>query len=192
MSIQLNNIYQITTEADLRHIMTSSRLSMCAFVDDKTPEKIKRIIKKFMKEKAKITPNVVFVYTDVSTDDYSRVNILKGDNYPKIYHIIDGFIVIVEVLDVDYEGLVDSYNSVENIYLRDKKDFLEVVDSIKADYLSKMDKAKEQLKPLITVDEEEEIKLKKILLLNQTRDDLLIDTIDDIKKRKEVECEFED
>ena len=169
----MSNIIQVTNLIDLKYVLSSNLTTICGFVTNETTEKMKVFIKKFLKQKSKLFPLITFVYMIVSDQERETLNILRGqlEDYPKFYHIRNGKDIVVKVDTADQESIEISFKEVEPYYIAD-------MEEQKNNEKKKMEES------------EEKKELDKLLLLNKTRDDLLEEIVNDIKRRKEVEMKI--
>lgn len=76
-------------------------------VDDN--ENIKHMLRKFIKQKSLLYPNVMFLYYAVRKEDLKKnLNIIEKDvsKYPKMYHIYNGKEVFMEISCIDNEDIL--------------------------------------------------------------------------------------
>ena len=161
------NIMEVSNLTDLKKIVSSHITIIIGFTLPSTPQKLKIIIRKFLKQKSISYPTLTFVYMVVSDKDRNTLSILKGDDcdYPKIYHIRDGKNILVEVLSATQETINESFNSVEKYYIDEIND-----KQTKSDEQHKL---KEKIKLLTEKQEEMEKELltdimqRKLLEINK-------------------------
>ena len=165
-----SNIIEVTKLSDLKNIMESRLTVILGFTTPYTANKLKIIIRRFLKRKSEIFPLITFIYMEVSDTDRSSLNILKGEpsDYPKIYHIRGGNNILVSVQSATEETLNESFEAAEPFYIKEMNVSLED-DSIKEKTL------------------ENKKNLEKLVLLNKMCDDIKLNTIKDIASRKKIE-----
>ena len=116
-----SNVIEIVNMVDLKVIMESCLTVIMGFTLPQTPKETKIMIRKFLKRKAEIFPFITFVYMEVSDKDRLFLNILKGgdEEYPKIYHIRNGNIVLVRVDAANIQSINETFNEVEKYYIKE-------------------------------------------------------------------------
>jgi hypothetical protein len=119
-----SNILQVTNLKDLKEIMESCVTVVMGFTTPKTPSDLKVFIRKFLKRKAEKFPFITFVYMEVSDSDRQSLNILRADHsmFPKIYHIRNGNIILVQVDAATEETVVNSFASAEQFYIDEMRE----------------------------------------------------------------------
>lgn len=119
------NILEVTNLKDLRTVMESNVTVVLGLTCSETSGKAKVMIRKFLKRKSEKFPLVTFVYMEVSDNDRNNgtLNILKGNSYPKVYHIRNSNQLLVRVEEADYEGIYESFAKVEQYYVAEMKEF---------------------------------------------------------------------
>jgi hypothetical protein len=120
-----SNILEVTNLSVLKEIMGSCVTVILGFTTPETPKDLKVLIRKFLKRKAERFPLITFVYMEVSDRDRKTLNILRGEpeDYPKIYHIRGGNNILVAVEAADDEKINESFDAVEQFYIKEMKDF---------------------------------------------------------------------
>lgn len=174
-----NNIFEVKNLEDLKTLMETNVTIILGLTSDKNDNNTKVMIKKFLKRKSEQFPIITFIYMYVSEDykNNASLNILKGDNYPKIYHIRNNNQILVSVEDADYESIYESFSQVEKYYLKEMENFKNnehTNTSIVSDY---------HIDPKI----EQQKRLEKLVCLNNRYDNMKIDLIKEIKRRKQLE-----
>jgi hypothetical protein len=116
-----SNIWQIINYDDLYNFLVgeSGRIVVLSLVLSNTDENIKRMIKKFIKRKANMYPNILFLYHVVKSKDIGRISILEKDKskYPKMCHIYDKTQLLLEVTSIeDIDDLYESFEEVGDHY----------------------------------------------------------------------------
>lgn len=174
-----NNIFEVAKLEDLKSLMESNITVILGLTCSLTDNKTKIMIRKFLKRKSEQFSLITFIYMEV-LEEYRKtgsLNILKGDNYPKVYHIRNSNQLLLSVEDADYDGIYDSFSQVEKYYLKEMEDFknkkLEVSDN----------SVELNINPKITKQEQ----LEKLVYLNNKYDSMKVDLIKEIKRRKQLE-----
>ena len=129
------NIWEIVTVNDLVKILKEheNRFCVVALTLQDTPISDIKMIKKFLKDYAKIYRNLTFLYLKVADKDLGRISILKKDReeYPYIYHIYNISDIFVSVNRVNKQTLYESMNAVEKYYKKDLENMLLEQETIK-------------------------------------------------------------
>lgn len=174
-----SNIFEIRKLEDLKYLMETNVTVILGLTCNLTDTKTKIMIRKFLKRKSEQFSLITFIYMDVS-EEYRKtcsLNILKGDNYPKVYHIRNGNQLLVSVENADYEGIYGSFSQVEKYYLKEMDEF----------------KNKKTIIPDISNENNidpklaKQAQLEKLVHLNNKYDNMKIDLIKEIKRRKQLE-----
>lgn len=221
------NIIEVTNLPDLKSIMESNTTVILGVTVSKTPHNQKVIVRRFLKRKSEQFPLITFVYMDLLDQDRNTLNILKGKDadFPKLYHIRDGCDIAVTVTQADEDKMQESFNDVEQIYVKEMKIFQEMMakknsgvsrpiktknpndtpisegydncnnseyddmKKVKFDFQNEneTDKEKPKINPLF----EKKKNLEKLMALNKIYDNMRLDFIKEITKRKKIEVEIE-
>jgi len=140
------NIWEVVTINDLIKIIKENpqKFVILALVLNSTPKSLQVYIKKFLKQKAKIFPNMTFLYHKVSPKDLGKISLLDKDinQYPLMYHIYDVNNIFIKITNAVQETIVEAFSKGEEYY---KKDLLK---------LSTPEKAKSS----ITINQVEQVK----------------------------------
>jgi len=120
-----SNIWCVTQREDLIFLLKNSnkRHVMLCLVRERTNNLITRMFKKFIKEKAKIFPNVTFLLYTVLDDDINKFGLFdeKLCEYPYVYHIYDVKHIICSRNYVVEEYLVAQlFTEIEKYYIHDR------------------------------------------------------------------------
>jgi hypothetical protein len=123
------NIIEVTNLSDLKSIMESNTTVILGVTVSKTSHNQKVIVRRFLKRKSEQFPLITFVYMDLLDQDRNTLNILKGRDidFPKLYHIRDGCDIAVTVTQADEEKMQESFNDVEQIYIKEMKIFQDMM-----------------------------------------------------------------
>jgi FlaA1/EpsC-like NDP-sugar epimerase len=181
----MNNIFEVTNLKDLKTLMESNVTVILGLTCDSVDNKTKVMIRKFLKRKSEQFSLITFIYMDVSEKNrtITTLNILKGDNYPKVYHIRNNNQVLVSIVDADYEGVYESFSQVEKYYLKEMDDFKNHT-SIDNKPSEKQSIIQEHIMdPKL----EKQKQLEKLVYINSRYDNMRIDLIKEIKRRKKLE-----
>jgi len=124
----MNNIWEVTSVADIVKILKSNpnKFIILGFSLVTAKESEHKLIKKFLKSKAKVYPNMLFIFFKVDKKDMGKISLLSSDatQYPWIYHIINEQIYI-KVNAATEETITESFQVGENnIYKKYLETFL--------------------------------------------------------------------
>ena len=175
-----SNIFEVKNLEDLKTLMESNVTIILGLTCCSTDTKTKSMIKKFLKRKSEQFSLITFIYMDVS-EEYKKIgslNILKGDNYPKVYHIRNSNQVLVSIENADYDGIYESFSQVEKYYLKEMNDFKTKQETD----LNTLSNHEQYIDPII----EKQKQLEKLVSLNNKYDNMKIDLIKEIKRRKKL------
>jgi hypothetical protein len=194
-----HNIWEIVNLNDLVKILKDSpkKFVIVGITLNSTPEPIAKMIKKFLKVKSKIYPNITFLYYRASDSDLGRISLLvkAKEDYPYIYHIYDTSNIFVSVNAANEQTTYEAFAAVEeyykkdltnntgnnssntnhNVYQEDNSNQMNIVNEEEAEL--------EQQRQMI----EQKKTLEKILLLQKKAKDYnikFLETIQDRKKRE--------
>lgn len=133
------NILQVTNLSDLKTIVASSMTVIAGFTIKSTPNELKIFIRKFLKRTSESFPYITFVYMDVHESDRGTLSLLKGDDdtYPKVIHIRDGNTILVSVEGAMPQDILDSFNVVKKVYIKEMNDIKEAQSKSKTQSQSK-------------------------------------------------------
>lgn len=197
------NILEVENLIDLKTIMQTCMTVVVAFTIDKTPNEMKKIVRKFLKRKSEIFPLITFVYMKVQQQDRHTLNILKGtdEQFPMVYHIRKGNEILVNCQGADKQMLNDSFDEVEKYYIDEMMEFKNRLKKQNETDLTDQNDEPPQPDDPNTVQPtqpvplnpelEKKKKLEKLVLLNKTCDDMKIDLIREVAKRKKIEENIE-
>jgi hypothetical protein len=122
------NIWEIVSLNDLVKILKESpkKFVIVGITLNSTPQGITKMIKKFLKVKSKIYPNITFLYYNAKDADLGRISLLSKDKeqYPFIYHVYDTSHIFVSVNMANEETTYTAFAEVEDYYKKDKENFI--------------------------------------------------------------------
>lgn len=121
------NIYQVDMFNDLVGFLKSGSTDyiVLSLVVKNTPSDIRSIIKKFIKRKAEVFSNVMFLFYTVQAQDVGKINFIKGtlDSYPMMCYIktsTNEVITYVEGID-GIDPLDECWGIVEKAFVTNLK-----------------------------------------------------------------------
>lgn len=107
-----NNLWEIINFADLKKIIFNAvnKFVVLSIVTDDTDIKIKKMIKLFIKEKAKVYPKITFLYYKAKEEDFGKLEPMfnkNKDHYPKMYHIWNVREIFTGITSIDTREVLD-------------------------------------------------------------------------------------
>jgi hypothetical protein len=123
------NIWEVVCVSDLIKILKDSTLQfvIVGIVLDSTPKNIQTEIKRFLKEKAKIFPNMKFLYFRANSKDLGKISLLDKDEtqYPYVYHIFDASNIFIKVNCANKQTIYEAFKAGEQYYIDNLKKYME-------------------------------------------------------------------
>ena len=123
------NIWEVVCVSDLIKILKDSPLQfvIVGLVLESTPKSIQTEIKRFLKDKAKVFPNMKFLYYKASTKDLGRISLLDKDEsqYPYVYHIFDVSNIFIKVTCANKQTIYEAFKAGEQYYVDNLKKYRE-------------------------------------------------------------------
>jgi len=198
------NIWQVDMFSDLVNFLKngSKKFIVLSLVLPNTKSDIRSCIKKFIKRKAEIFPNVTFLFYTVQPQDFNKISFIKNDInvYPKMCYIYNITEMEVEVESIDcYDVLEESFEAIENkLDYHLKKIYpLQLQQSHQSSEKSSGSvENTQQLANQQNYAQTDEIKnmqieqrkmFKKLAFLKQRADDYTLEFIEDCRQRKKEE-----
>ena len=178
---------------------------------DVNEKKIHSYIKKFLKEKSQIYPNMTFVFYKVTKKDFNKISLISDEpeEYPIIYSIFDSENVFVKVNMAEPATIIESFNAVKSYYDDDHNKYLEEKsikptkpaktkldsESETSSKLSKQELETPTLPPMSPMPpmsqselmEAQQKLMEKILCLETKTKEYNLEFLQDIKERKKSE-----
>jgi hypothetical protein len=100
-----------------------SRFAILAITFESTPDNMKIYMRRWLKQKSKEFPNIMFAYFCADKNDVktSNLDLISKDigGYPYVYHIVDTKKILVKVENVDVESINSSFDTVKHYYIKD-------------------------------------------------------------------------
>jgi hypothetical protein len=122
------NIWQVVCVNDLIKILkeSPSTFIIIGIVLETTPKQAQIEIKKFLKEKARLFPNMKFLFFKANLNDLGKISLLENDEtqYPFIYHIYDTTNIFIKVNSANYQTINESFKAGEQYYKKDLEKYL--------------------------------------------------------------------
>ena len=123
---QYNNIWELSDVTDLAHILQehSEKYIITSIVLKNGDKRESAIIKRFLKEKGKMYPNMLFLYLAISEKNMGEMSLLKNDSslYPLSYHI-NNKKIMVTITKSKYESMEEAFDELKYIYDADLTKF---------------------------------------------------------------------
>ena len=125
----MTNIWEVTTVSDIVKILKSNpkKFVIIGLSLSNAPKSEHKTIKKFLKDKAKLYPNMTFLFFKVESNDLGKISLLDSnvDTYPWIYHVYDYNNIFIKVNNANEETIYKSFEAGEQYYKKDLEDFLD-------------------------------------------------------------------
>ncbi len=122
------NIWEVVCVSDLIKILKDSSLQfvIVGIVLESTPKTIQTEIKRFLKEKAKIFPNMKFLFFRANTKDLGKISLLDRDEtqYPYIYHVFDTSNIFIKVNNANKQTMYEAFKVGEQYYIDNLKKYI--------------------------------------------------------------------
>ena len=187
----MTNIWEVTTVSDIVKILKSNPkkfvilgLSLSSAL--KTEHKI---IKKFLKDKAKLYPNITFLFFKVEKNDLGKISLLDSniDTYPWIYHVYDCSNIFIKVNNANEETIYKSFDAGEQYYKKDLEEYMN--NNTVNNTVNKSDNKIENKTEDIDQDawKEQQLMIEKLLTFQNKAKKYNLELLEDIKQRKKEE-----
>lgn len=125
----MTNIWEVTTVTDIVKILKSNpkKFVILGLSLSNAPKSEHKTIKKFLKDKAKLYPNMTFLFFKVESTDLGKISLLDSnvDTYPWVYHVYDYNNIFIKVNNANEETIYKSFEAGEQYYKKDLEDFLD-------------------------------------------------------------------
>jgi len=122
------NIWEVVCVSDLIKILKDSPLQfvIVGIVLESTPKTIQTEIKRFLKEKAKIFPNMKFLFFRANTKDLGKISLLDKDEtqYPYVYHVFDTSNIFIKVNCANKQTIYEAFKAGEQYYIDNLKKYM--------------------------------------------------------------------
>ena len=123
------NIWEIVSITDLIKIIKEhpKQFIMLGITLDNNSADIKIYIKKFLKQKSKIYPNMIFLYFKANIKDLGKISLLDKDVnlYPLMYSIYDVSTVFIKITSAVQESIEEAFTAGKEYYDNDLHKFNE-------------------------------------------------------------------
>lgn len=122
------NIWEVLCVSDLIKILKDSpqQFIILGIVLETTAKSNQVIIKKFLKEKSKLFPNMKFLYFKATQKDLGKISLLDKDEtkYPFVYHIYDTTNIFIKVHSANQQTLIEAFNEGEQYYKKNLQEYI--------------------------------------------------------------------
>ncbi len=122
------NIWEVVCVSDLIKILKDSPLQfvIVGIVLESTPKTIQTEIKRFLKEKAKIFPNMKFLFFRANTKDLGKISLLDKDEtqYRYVYHVFDTSNIFIKVNCANKQTIYEAFKAGEKYYIDNLKQYM--------------------------------------------------------------------
>ena len=128
------NIWEIISLNDMVRILKESKKKfvIIGITLQSTPDSTSKMIKKFLKQKSKLYPNITFLYFKAKDSDLGRISLLdkNKEQYPYVYHVYDTSQIFVSVNIANEETTYQAFLEVEDYYKADKDLYLKNLHNV--------------------------------------------------------------
>jgi hypothetical protein len=119
----MTNIWEVTTVGDIVKILKNNpkKFVIVGLSLASAQKEEHKLIKKFLKEKAKLYPNMTFLFYKVEKGDLGKISLLDAnvDTYPWVYHVYDYNNIFIKVNNANEETIYKSFEAGEQYYKKD-------------------------------------------------------------------------
>lgn len=182
------NIWQVDAFNDLVGFLknTTTDYIVLSLIINSTKPDMRALIKKFIKRKAEIFPNVMFLFYTVQPEDINKISFIKGtkDSYPMMCHIktsSNEVMTFVEGID-GIEPLDDCWSIVEPHFIANFKKYKQLQNP----NTNQTNQQPLQNDQLFQQSEQRKL-LKKLTYLKDKADEYTLDFMEDCRLRKKEE-----
>ena len=188
----MTNIWEVTTVGDIVKILKSNpkKFVIVGLSLVSAPKEEHKLIKKFLKEKAKLYPNMTFLFYKVNTTDLGKISLIDSnvDTYPWIYHVYDYNNIFIKVNNANEETIYKSFEAGEQYY---KKDLEELKGQQNTNQPNTNQPNTNQQKDPQDIDQdawkEQQAMIEKLLTFQNKAKKYNLELLEDIKQRKKEE-----
>lgn len=182
----MTNIWEVTTVSDIVKILKSNpkKFVILGLSLANSPKQEHKLIKKFLKDKAKIYPNMTFLFFKVEKNDLGKISLLDSnvDTYPWVYHVYDYNNIFIKVNNANEETIYKSFEAGEQYY---KKDLEEYMDNKIENKTEQMQNKTEDIDK--NAWEQQQMMIEKLLTFQNKAKKYNLELLEDIKQRKKEE-----
>jgi len=190
----MTNIWEVTTVSDIVKILKSKPkkfviLGLSLASAQKSEHKL---IKKFLKDKAKLYPNITFLFYKVESNDLGKISLLDSnvDTYPWIYHVYDYNNIFIKVNNANEETIYKSFEAGEQYYKKDLEEFVDN-NSNKVPNQTEDNTSNKTVNNTIEIDQDawkqQQMMIEKLLTFQNKAKKYNLELLEDIKQRKKEE-----
>lgn len=190
----MTNIWEVTTVSDIVKILKSKPKKFVILgLSLTTAHKYEhKLIKKFLKDKAKLYPNITFLFYKVESNDLGKISLLDSnvDTYPWIYHVYDYNNIFIKVNNANEETIYKSFEAGEQYYKKDLEEFLDN-NSNKIPNQPEDNTSNKTVNNTIEIDQDawkqQQMMIEKLLTFQNKAKKYNLELLEDIKQRKKEE-----
>ena len=187
----MTNIWEVTTVTDIVKILKNNpkKFVILGLSLASAPKSEQKLIKKFLKDKAKLYPNMTFLFFKVEKNNLGKISLLDADvdTYPWIYHVYDYNNIFIKVNNANEETIYKSFEAGEQYY---KKDLEEYNGNNRDNITESKTEAKTEAKT-DDIDQDawkqQQIMIEKLLTFQNKGKKYNLELLEDIKQRKKEE-----
>jgi len=178
----MTNIWEVTTVSDIVKILklNPKKFVILGLSLVSAPKLEYKMIKKFLKEKAKIYPNIIFLFFKVEKNDLGKISLLDSnvDTYPWIYHVYDYNNIFIKVNNANEETIYKSFEAGEEYYKKDLEEFMDNSNKLTTKQVEDIDQ---------DAWKQQQIMIEKLLTFQNKAKKYNLELLEDIKQRKKEE-----
>ena len=190
----MTNIWEVTTISDIVKILKSNpkKFVILGLSLSNAPKTEHKTIKKFLKDKAKLYPNMTFLFFKVESNDLGKISLLDSnvDTYPWIYHVYDYNNIFIKVNNANEETIYKSFEAGEQYYKKDLEEYLDN-NSNKTSNQTEDKKTNQSENNTEDIDknawEQQQMMIEKLLTFQNKAKKYNLELLEDIKQRKKEE-----
>ena len=114
----MNNLWEVAQVIDVIRILKESqnKFVILFIVLDSTPESMRVFMRKFLKYKSKVYPNMTFLFYKASHKDLGKSILFKKDpsKYPYAYYIWNSDDIYIEIANANEESILKTFERGED------------------------------------------------------------------------------
>jgi hypothetical protein len=191
----MTNIWEVTTVSDIVKILKSNpkKFVIVGLALANAPKTEHKLIKKFLKDKAKLYPNMTFLFFKVEKNDLGKTSLLNSDidSYPWVYHVYDYNNIFIKVNNANEETIYKSFEAGEQYYKKDLEDYLGNITVNNTDNQIQNKSSNKVETKTDDIDknawEQQQMMIEKLLTFQNKAKKYNLELLEDIKQRKKEE-----
>ena len=193
------NIWEIVSITDLIKIIKEhpKQFIMLGITLDNNSADIKIYIKKFLKQKSKIYPNMIFLYFKANIKDLGKISLLDKDVnlYPLMYSIYDVNSIFIKITSAVQESIEEAFTAGKEYYDNDLYKFNEgknkpnniTINNIQQENKPEENKEVDEMKKQQEIMLNQQKLFERVVNLQHKGEAYNLEILKDIKNRKKEE-----